>query len=177
MVPLPAQGCRGRAWCMLPARRQLSALGTSRFPASAAKEPSLPKLLRAAETVPGKASTGAAPPPPPALSPSRTVNPHRPHPRGWARPIIPSPSIPRSPGVPGTWCQSSRSSIPAAGPSAQVWDEGDARGAALGRDDGDRPLGVAQPGSARGCEDTAPEPGSGLVPGDAALSPGRDPSV
>lgn len=90
-VSPPAQGRRGRAQCMLLARRQLSALGTSRFPASAAKEPSLPKLLRAAETVPGKASTRARPPsssnveprlgsePPP--SPSLGLSsPHRPQP-------------------------------------------------------------------------------------------------
>lgn len=72
-VPLSAQGRCGQAPCVLPARRQLSALGTSRFPASAAKEPSLPKLLRAAESVPGKASAGGGSPPhtPPARIPAR----------------------------------------------------------------------------------------------------------
>ena len=118
-VPLPAQGRRGQARCVLLARRQLSALGTSRFPASAAKEPSLPKLLRAAETVPGKASAGAAPPPA-SRAELRPGSEPPPSPSlGVSSPHCPQPLHPWVTG--GAW-----HSVPvgAAGSSAQVQDEG-----------------------------------------------------
>lgn len=108
----------------VPARRQLSALGTS-LPGICCNEPSLPKLLRAAEMVPGKANARARPPPPGWDPPTSNTEPHPgseplPSPSSvLSLPHHPQPIHPMVTG--GTWhLMPGGSSIPTAGPSARV---------------------------------------------------------